>query len=103
MQAPVADHTNETLVVAAKVFQAQLAVFSKQPLQHRHAGFKQLARKQRLEFRAGDSALGQLGLLQGIATTVRENHAISRMSITEPVHPVVSADSELRWCKPSMT
>ena len=71
VRASVADHTAETLAVAVKAFQAQLEVCSKQAPQQRHAGFTQHARKQRLEFRAGDGALGQLGLLQSIATTVR--------------------------------
>lgn len=70
-QALIPNSTADTLAVAVKAFQAQLEVLSKQPPQSRHAGFTQLARKQRLEFCAGDHALGQLGLLQGLAITVQ--------------------------------
>ena len=75
VQVPVADEIDDTLAVAVKAFQAQLEVFSKQSPRHTHVGFKQLARKRRLEFRVGDEALGQLGLLQGVATTVRDCNA----------------------------
>lgn len=70
-QEPISHSTADTLAIAVKAFQAQLEVLNKQPPQSRHAGFKQLPRKQRLEFRAGDSALGQLGLLQSLAITVQ--------------------------------
>ncbi|KAL3158730.1 hypothetical protein ABBQ32_011460 [Trebouxia sp. C0010 RCD-2024] len=50
-------------------FQAQIDALSKKLPQLRQVGFGQLANKQRLGFRAGDIALGQLGLLQGLAIT----------------------------------
>lgn len=70
VQAPILDKTTGPLSIAVTAFQAQLKDLSKQPAQDRHAGFQQLGKRQRLEFRAGDSALGQLGLLQSLATTV---------------------------------
>ena len=78
VQVPIPDNTAGTLAIAVKAFQAQLEVLNKQLPLNRHAGFKQLARKQRLEFRAGDSALGQLGLLQSLATTVRDLQSLAR-------------------------
>ena len=75
VQFTIPDNTVGTLSIAVGAFQAQLEVVNKQPPQNRHVGFQQLARKQRLEFRAGHSALGQLGLLQGLATTVRDLHS----------------------------
>ena len=70
VQASISDKTAGALAIAVKAFQAQLEVLDKQQPQNRHAGYKQLGRKQRLEFCSGDSALGQLGMLQGVATTV---------------------------------
>ncbi|KAL3135555.1 hypothetical protein ABBQ38_006033 [Trebouxia sp. C0009 RCD-2024] len=67
---PVSDTFSENLAIATKAFHAQIEALSKKPPQLRQAGFSQLANKQRLEFRAGDTALGQLGLLQGLAITV---------------------------------
>ena len=70
--APISHNIAGTFAIAVKAFQAQLEVLNKQQPQNRHAGYKQLGGKQRLEFRAGDSALGQLGMLQEVATTVRD-------------------------------
>ncbi|KAL3158725.1 hypothetical protein ABBQ32_011459 [Trebouxia sp. C0010 RCD-2024] len=70
IQELIPNSTTDTLRIVVKAFQAQLEAWSQQPPQHRYAGFKQLAKKQRVEFRAGDSTLGQLGLLQSIAVTV---------------------------------
>lgn len=72
VQSSIPDNTADTLSVAVAVFQAQLQVYHKQPPEDRRAGSQQLARKQRLEFCAEHSALGQLGLLQGLATTVQD-------------------------------
>lgn len=75
MRAPIPDNIARTLAIAVSAFQSQLEVLDKQPPQNRPAGFKQLDRQHRLEFRAGDSALGQLGMLQGVAIAVRDMHS----------------------------
>lgn len=94
--------TTDTLRIAVKAFQAQLDAWSKQATQHRHTGFRQLARKQRVEFRAGDSTLGQLGLLQSVAVTVQDLQSMAPWDNTD-LQVCVTADCELRWCKPWMT
>ena len=102
VQAPISDNTAGALAVAVKAFQAQLEVLDKQQPQHRHAGYKQLGTKQRLEFCSGDSTLGQLGMLQGVATTVRDLPCFLTCSC-HFVYPCLIAGSDLRWCKPLMT
>lgn len=73
---PVLDVVIENLAIATMAFQAQIDALSKKLPQLRQVGFGQLANKQRLGFRAGDIALGQLGLLQGLAITVRNLHNV---------------------------
>ena len=102
VKASISDSFAETLSIVVKVFQAQLEVLSKQQPQNRHAGYKHLGRKQRLEFRSGDSALGQLGMLQAVATTVRDLSFFLTCS-GHSVYPCLIAGSELRWCKPLTT
>ena len=60
----ISSNTQGTLAVASSAFQALLTACNKQPAQSRQAGFRQYARKQRMEFRLGDDSLGQLGSLQ---------------------------------------
>lgn len=97
---PIPNTTTDILTIAVKAFQAQLEVLSKQPPQDRRPGFKQLARKQRLEFRVGDTALGQLGLLQGVAVTVQDVQSIPLWDNFTLVSLYLTGDCELRWCKP---
>lgn len=100
---PVSDTFSENLAIATKAFHAQIEALSKKPPQLRQAGFSQLANKQRLEFRAGDTALGQLGLLQGLAITVRNLHSVLPWVNCKTVNPSATADCQPRWCKPLMT
>ena len=68
LNAPVS--TAATLTIAGKALQGQLEVCSKQPAHSRYAGYTSLQGKQRLEYRPGDAVLGDLGVLQQLATTV---------------------------------
>ena len=61
-----------TLYVAAKAFRGQLEVFSKQLPDGRYIGFHTSPGVQRLEYRPGHEALGDLGILQHLIVTVRE-------------------------------
>jgi len=63
--------TAATLTIAGKALQGQLEVCSKQPAHSTYAGYTSLQGKQRLEYRPGDAVLGDLGVLQQLATTVR--------------------------------
>ena len=92
MQELLPNTTAETLTIAVKAFQAQLEAWSKQPTPNRHAGFKQLAKRQRLEFRVGDDTLGQLGLLQSVAITVPDVHSMSPQGKLQPSSPHMTAD-----------
>ena len=60
--------TAATLSIAGKALQGQLEVCGKQPA---HSTYTSLQGKQRLEYRPGDAVLGDLGVLQQLATTVR--------------------------------
>ena len=61
--------TAATLVLAVKAFQGQLEVCRKQP-HNGLAGYRSFPQKQRLEYRIGDAALGNLGVLDYLANTV---------------------------------
>jgi hypothetical protein len=61
-----------TLHVAAKAFRGQLEVFSKQLPDGRYVGFHTSPGVQRLEYRPGHEALGDLGILQHLVVTVHE-------------------------------
>jgi hypothetical protein len=63
--------TAATLTIAGKALQGQLEVCSKQPAHSTYAGYTSLQGKQRLEYRPGNAVLGDLGVLQDLATTVR--------------------------------
>ena len=99
----IPNSTADTLAIAVKAFQAQLEVLNRQPPTHRHAGFTQLATKQRLEFRAGDKALGQLGLLQGLAITVQFLQSTPHRTTASILVCILTGHCELRWCKRLMT
>ncbi|KAL0046452.1 hypothetical protein WJX82_000928 [Trebouxia sp. C0006] len=58
-----------TLYVAAKAFRGQLEVFSKQLPDDRYIGFHTSPGVQRLEYRPGHEALGDLGILQHLIVT----------------------------------
>ena len=85
VQLPIANHIDGKLAFAVKAFEAQLKLNNIQSPQHKHAGLKELARKLRLEVRPGGDAWGQLGLLQGVATTVRECNPTSQQVHIEPL------------------
>lgn len=97
VQFSIPHNTADTLSVAVGAFQAQLEILNNQAAQDRFAGFQQLARKQRLEFCAGRSALGQLGLLQGLAATMQDLQSLLNCNL---VTVCTLALCELRWCKP---
>ena len=61
-----------TLHVAAKAFRGQLEVFSKQLPNGRYLGYHTSPGVQRLEYRPGHEALGDLGILQHLVVTVHE-------------------------------
>ncbi len=63
--------TAATLTIAGRALQGQLEVYSKQPAHSTHAGYTCLQGKQPLEYRPGNAVLGDLGVLQDLATTVR--------------------------------
>jgi len=65
-----------TLHVAAKAFRGQLEVFSKQVPDARYIGYHTSPGVQRLEYRPGHEALGDLGILQHLAVTVHESRYI---------------------------
>ena len=67
-----------TLHVAAKAFRGQLEVFSKQLPNGRYIGYHTSPGVQRLEYRPGHEALGDLGILQHLAVTVREPSVMHR-------------------------
>lgn len=60
--------TAATLTIAGKALQGQLEVCSKQPAR---STYTSLQGKQRLEYQPGDAVLGDLGVLQQLAITVR--------------------------------
>lgn len=72
VQTTLSDPFKKIFAIAASAFQAQLAVFDKQPAQNRRAGFKRSARRQRLEVRQGNDSLGQLGISQHVAVDVMQ-------------------------------
>ncbi len=100
---PIPHSTADTLAVAIKAFQAQLGVLNKQPPMNRHAGFTQFASKHRLEFRIGDKALGQLGLLQSIAVTVQFLYNMPHASTATCSVCILTGNCAFRWCKRWMT
>ncbi len=61
-----------TLHVAAKAFRGQLEVLSKQLPDDRYIGYHTSPGVQRLEYRPGHEALGDLGILQHLVVTVHE-------------------------------
>ena len=65
-----------TLTVAAKAFQGQLEVCSKQPPEGRLAGFRSFPQKQRLDYRPGDAVLGNVGVVQHLAVTVQSSYSV---------------------------
>ena len=70
-----------TLYVAAKAFRGQLEVFSKQLPDDRYIGFHTSPGVQRLEYRPGHEALGDLGILQHLIVTVREPSVMHVLSL----------------------
>ena len=74
-----------TLVLAVKAFQGQLEVCSKQPHSDM-AGYTSFPKKQRLEYRTGDAALGDLGVLSHLAKTVPVFAAIVMHTVTTHSH-----------------
>lgn len=76
VQTTLSDPFKKKIAIAASAFQAQLAVFDKQPAQNRRAGFKRSARRQRLEVRQENDSLGQLGISQHVAVDVSATHCV---------------------------
>jgi len=74
-----------TLVLAVKAFQGQLEVCSQQPRSDL-AGYRPFPQKQRLEYRTGDAALGDLGVLNHLANTVPTHTAIVTVMDTVTTH-----------------
>ena len=67
-----------TLHVAAKAFRGQLEVFSKQLPNGRYIGYHTSHGVQRLDYCPGHETLGDLGILQHLAVTVREPSVMRR-------------------------
>ena len=88
-----------TLVLAAKAFQGQLEVCSKQPHSDL-AGDRSFPQKQRLEYRTGDVALGDLGVLTHLAKTVPVFAANAHAYIDNTFS---STKVCCRWCKPRIS
>ena len=67
MQISLAADVAETFAIAAKAFQGQLEVCSKQLPGNRHSGYRSFPGKHRLEHRPGADCAG---VLQGLTTMV---------------------------------
>ena len=71
MQVAMATHVADNLAIAAKAFQAQLEVCSKWLPGNMRTRYRCFPGKHKLEHRTVASEVGELGVLQGLATMVR--------------------------------
>ncbi len=67
---PVSDHLAASLTIALKAFEGQLSSWGRHPPPEGYTGFTAFPRKSRLEFRPGHAGLGNLGVLQQMASQV---------------------------------
>ena len=67
---PLSDHLAASLTIALKAFEGQFSSWGRHPPPEGYTGFTAFLRKSRLEFRPGHAGLGNLGVLQQMASQV---------------------------------